>query len=101
LHTLRESDALAAKLRHRPGEPGRLQLRQAPAQLLSQQTPSTHSPDPHSAASVQSCPICFLPQESFPVASFAHARPGAQSESTLQAALQEPLLHKYGKQSMR
>ena len=36
------SGALAATFRHLPGELGRLQDWQAPAQAFSQQTPSTH-----------------------------------------------------------
>jgi len=82
-----------ATSRHWPGEPGKSQLRQGPLQLLSQHTPSTHCVESHSPESAQGCPFCFLPQESRPVASFAHAMPGAQSASVAQPGLHAPLLH--------
>jgi hypothetical protein len=63
---------------HRPGAPGRAQLRQAPEQALSQQTPSTHWFDLHSPAVVQTCPFCFGPHRLVVV---LHAMPAAQSAS--------------------
>jgi hypothetical protein len=85
------SDALAT-LRQRPGDPGSAQLRQGPVHSLSQQTPSTHCPETHSSVSLQDCPFCFFPQDSFPLASLAQAIPGAQSLSDEQDGLQAPLL---------
>jgi len=56
LQPLRGSAAPAATLKHWPGEPGRLQLRQAPPHELWQHTPSTHWSDSHSLGSVQGTP---------------------------------------------
>jgi hypothetical protein len=67
LQPLRGSTALAATFRHRPGEPGRLQLRQAPPQALSQQTPSTHWLDSQSLGAVQGTPGFVFPQLPFVV----------------------------------
>ena len=53
LHVLRGSAAPMAAFKQRPGEPGKLQSRQAPVQLLSQHTPSTHWPDWHRLGSTQ------------------------------------------------
>lgn len=92
LHCPRGSSDPLATLRQRPGDPGRAQLRQGPEHSLSQQTPSTHCPETHSSASLQDWPFCFFPQDSFPLASFAQAMPGAQSLSDEQDGLQAPLL---------
>jgi hypothetical protein len=61
-----------------PGEPGSAQLRQAPVQALSQQTPSTHWFDLHSPAVVHIWPFCFGPHRLVVV---LHAIPMAQSAS--------------------
>jgi hypothetical protein len=47
----------------RPGDPGRLQDRQAPLQALSQQTPWAQKPDSHSPPAEQAPPFVFLPHE--------------------------------------
>src|SRR5664279_1315493 len=56
LQPFRGSAALAATFTHWPGEPGRLQLRQAPLHELSQQTPPTHWLDSHWLGSVHDAP---------------------------------------------
>jgi len=91
---LRGSGDPLATSTHRPGEPDKAQLRHGPVQLLSQHTPSTHCPEPHSPESEQDCPFCFLPQESLPLLSGAHAMPGAQSASVAQVGLHAPLPHR-------
>ena len=87
LHVLRGSGAPTATFKHCPGEPGKLQLRHAPVQLLSQHTPSTHWPDSHWLASAQGCPFFILPQ--VPVVTplmvcCTHWCPSSQSVSVVQ-----------------
>ena len=96
------SGALLATFKHRPGELGRLQLWQAPAQLFSQHTPSTHWFDRHSLGLAQDCPFCFGPQEPVvtPFTVFStHWFPGAQSESSLQTVAHAVLVQRKGEQS--
>jgi len=101
VQVLRGSGAPAGTSTHCPGDPGSAQLRQAPWQLLSQQTPSTHSADSHSVASPQDWPFFFLPQ--LPVTPGApvktHAWPVAQSASLEHAPLHAPVVQRYGEQS--
>jgi hypothetical protein len=98
----RGSGAPLATFKHRPGELGKLQLWQVPAQLFSQHTPSTHWPETHSLALAQSCPFCFLPQEPvvtpFTVCS-THWFPGAQSESSVQICVHATPVQRKGEQS--
>ena len=68
---------------HLPRELGKEQLRQAPVQALSQQTPSTHWFDLHSLALPQGCPFCLRPQ-----LRLTQAKPVSQSASVLQAPVQ-------------
>jgi hypothetical protein len=68
---------------HLPSELGSEQLRQAPVQALSQQTPSTHWFDLHSLPFAQGCPFCLSPQ-----LRFTQAKPLSQSASTLHAPVQ-------------
>jgi hypothetical protein len=60
-----------------------MQLRQAPAQALSQHTPSTHWFEAHSLAAAQVCPRGLGPH-----VLFVHAAGGSQSASTLHALVQ-------------
>jgi len=62
LHTARVSAFPVPTIVHLPRDDGSAQLRQAPVQALSQQTPSTHCPDLHSAALPQLWPFCLGPQ---------------------------------------
>jgi hypothetical protein len=48
---------------HRPSEPERLQVLQAPSQALLQHTPWAQNPDSHSSAALHSAPFCFRPHE--------------------------------------
>ena len=102
LQVLRGSGAPPATFKHRPGEPGRLQLRHEPLQLLSQQTPSTHWPEAHSLEAEQGCPIPRGPHS--PVVTpftvcCTHWFPGRQSVSALQFLTQALLVHWKGVQS--
>ena len=80
---------------HLPCIPGTLQLRHAPAHAFSQQTPSMHCPDSHSAApSAQGCPSFFLPH--WPTVIWltevaTHRWPGWQSPSVRQVGLHAPI----------
>ena len=99
---LRGSAAPAAACRHRPGEPGKLQLRHAPVQLFSQHTPSTHRPDTHWLAAAQMWPFCILPQ--LPVVTplmvcDTHWNPSAQSWSVVQVLVHAELVQRKGEQS--
>jgi hypothetical protein len=87
--TLRESSAPAARLVQRPLEDGRAQLRQAPWQAFSQQTPSTQKFDAQSAFALQSWPGCLGPQ--LPM---TQACPAWQSPSCLHGVLQAPLMQR-------
>jgi hypothetical protein len=87
LHVLRGSGAPLATFMHWPGEFGRLQEWQVSAQAFSQQTPSTHWPDPHSPEPPQGCPFCRLPQTLLVTPSevcCTHLFGDAQSESSTQ-----------------
>jgi hypothetical protein len=79
--------------RHLPGDDGSAQLRHAPVQALSQQTPSTHWPDLHSLALPQLCPFCLGPH-----VPLTQAIPASQSPSTLQLTVHAPDVHKKGEQ---
>ena len=103
LQPLRGSAAPAATLKHRPGEPGRLQLRQAPLHALSQQTPSTHCLDSQSLASLQDTPGFFCPHVPVVVpfcALATHWWPDSQSASLRHEALQAPFEQRNGAQSI-
>lgn len=105
LQALRGSGSPAATLRQRPGEPGRLQLRQAPSQLLSQHTPSTHWPESQSSALAQAWPFLRFPQIPWvtpPTVLDTQAWPGSQTSLPLTSQLvsQAPLEQRKGAQSM-
>jgi len=96
LQVLRGSGAPLATFKHCPGELARLQLRQGPVQLFSQQTPSTHWPESHSLEAEQGCPIPRGPHS--PVVTpfmvwVTHWFPGRQSVSLVQILIQAPLVH--------
>lgn len=91
-----------ATFKQRPGELARLQLRQGPAQALSQQTLSTHWPDSHSVAPVQGCPGFFLPQVPLVTPLMVcdtHWCPASQSASLTQFWLHALLVQRKGEQS--
>jgi hypothetical protein len=74
-----------------PSDPATAQLRQAPVQVVAQQTPSTQCEFTQSASAVQDCPSTFWPQ--VPIvcpAGIEQVCPGAQSACTLQDSLQAP-----------
>jgi hypothetical protein len=71
-----------------PSDDGSAQLRQAPLQAFSQQTPSTQKPLRHSSGPLQVCPSFFLPQ--LPA---WHTLPSEQSASLAQNAMHAPALH--------
>ena len=103
LQPLRGSNAPAAMLRHWPGEPGRLQLRQAPPHALSQQTPSTHCLDSQSLGSAQDTPGFLFPHVPVvvPFCEVAtHWWPDSQSASTRHEPLQAPFEQRNGAQSI-
>jgi hypothetical protein len=52
-----------------PTRPARLQAEQLPSQALSQQTPSTQLPDPHSVPAAQMTPFAFRPDWQVPLPS--------------------------------
>ena len=62
MQTPRGSVLPAATVKQWPGEVARLQLRHAPVQAFSQQTPSTHCPVAHSLPPAQVNPSGFGPQ---------------------------------------
>ena len=98
----RGSGAPLAAFRHWPGEPGRLQLRQAPVQLFSQHTPSTHWPDSHWLESGHDCPFFRLPHTPVmppSVVCCTHWWPAWQSLSLVQFFTQELLVQRKGEQS--
>jgi hypothetical protein len=70
---------------HRPGALGSPQLRHAPVQALSQQTPSTQWLLAHSLAVLQTLPSLRGPQFLL-----THATPGAQSASLPHVTVQAP-----------
>jgi hypothetical protein len=84
----RGSGVLAGLGEQWPIDDGSAQLRQAPAQGPSQQTPSTQKPLPQSVALVQLWPIGFGPQ--LPL---THACPSWQSVSTVHVVAQAPFEH--------
>lgn len=91
LQTLRLSDVPAASGVHLPFVDASEQLRQAPVQAWSQQTPSTQNPDLQSAAAVHVPPFCLGPQ-----LLLTHAMPATQSASLAQTLLQAPAAQRYG-----
>jgi hypothetical protein len=74
-----------------PSEPGIAQLRQAPVQVVAQQTPSAQCPLMQSASAVQDWPGTLGPQDptELPVG-IVHACPGAQSAWVEQLSVQAP-----------
>ena len=87
----RGSGEPAATSTHWPSEPGRAQLRQAPWQVLAQQTPSTQLPDWQSLAALQVWPLLFCPQvPTFAPLLKAQELPEAQSLSLVQVPVQAP-----------
>jgi hypothetical protein len=91
--TLRGSTTPAGTGVQRPMAEGRAQLRQAPAQAPSQQTPSTQKLLTHSPAAVHGWPLGLGPQ--LPL---WQTWPATQSASAVQRAMQAPSLHRYGAQ---
>jgi hypothetical protein len=69
------------------------QLRQAEVQALSQQTPSTQKPLPHSAAAAQGWPFGLGPQ-----LPFWQDWPVTQSASLVQRSTHAPFTQRYGAQ---
>jgi hypothetical protein len=105
LQILRGSGSRSATFRQRPGEPGRLQLRQAPSQRLSQHTPSTHWPESQSSALVQTWPFLRFPQIPWvtpPTTLDTQAWPGSQTSVPLRSQLvsHAPLEQRKGAQSI-
>ena len=82
---------LARKLRSLAAEVE--QLRQAPPQAVSQQTPSTQKFDWHSLAAAHGWPGSLGPH-----APFTQARPTSQSAFVVQWAVQAPVTHRKGLQ---
>src|SRR6185437_5296327 len=78
---------------HMPGDEASAQLRQAPVQALSQQTPSTQNPERHSPAAAQVWPFSLGPQ-----LPFTQARPVSQSAFVVQRELHAPLTQAKGVQ---
>jgi hypothetical protein len=77
-----------------PSEPGTAQLRQAPVQVVAQQTPSAQWPFTQSASAVQVWPSTFLPQvPTVPPVATVQVCPGAQSAWLEQYSLQAPPVH--------
>jgi hypothetical protein len=74
---------------HRPIDEGRAQLRQAPPQAPSQQTPSTQKLLMHSAAAAHGCPLALGPQ-----LPFWQTCPATQSASLAQRAMHAPSLQR-------
>ena len=76
---------------HVPSEPGTAQLRQAPVQVVSQQTPSAQCALTQSASAVQDCPFTFCPQvPTVAPVGIVQLWPGAQSAWLEQDSVQAP-----------
>ena len=75
---------------HVPAPPATLQAWQVPQLAVPQQTPSTHWPLSHSGPAAHACPRRLSPHDPA-----VQLRPGAQSASLAQAALQLVPLHAY------
>jgi hypothetical protein len=74
-----------------PSEPGTAQLRQAPVQVVAQQTPSAQCPFTQSASAAQVWPSTFFPQvPSVAPAGIVQLCPGAQSAWLEQYSVQTP-----------
>ena len=74
-----------------PSEPGTAQLRQAPVQVVAQQTPSAQCPFTQSASAVQVWPSTFFPQvPTVPPVGTVQVCPGAQSAWLEQYSVQAP-----------
>jgi hypothetical protein len=86
--TPRGSMLPAATSVHLPGVDGSAQLRQPPAQAVSQQVPSTQWVELHSGPAEQGCPFCLGPHRPL-----TQAWPTSQSLSLRQTLLQEPSTH--------
>jgi hypothetical protein len=91
--TVRGSALPAAIDVHLPGAEESEQLRQAPVQAVSQQTPSTQWVERHSVLAPQGAPFGLGPQRPF-----THAWPESQSLSARQTLLHAPSAQLYGLQ---
>jgi hypothetical protein len=96
LQTFRVSTLFAAMGVHVPFADASEQLRQAPVQAVSQQTPSTQKPDAQSAAAVHVLPFVCLP---LPQLWFWQAIVGAQSAFVVHIVLHAPDAQVYGMHS--
>jgi hypothetical protein len=92
-HTPRGSTLPAAVEVHLPGVDASEQLRQAPVQTVSQQTPSTQWVERHSVPIEHGWPFCFGPHSPL-----TQAWPVSQSASDRQTLLQAPSTHLKGLQ---
>jgi hypothetical protein len=90
-HTLRLSTAPLASGVHLPFDDVSAQLRHAPVQAVSQQTPSTQKFDLQSVAFVQAPPFCLGPQ-----LPFTQAIPATQSVSAVHFLLHAPATQRNG-----
>jgi hypothetical protein len=94
LQTPRGSTVPAAIGEHLPIDDARLQLRHAPAQAVSQQTPSTQLLCWHSLEAVQAWPSCFGPQ-----VLLTQAMPTSQSALVAHVLVHAPVAQRNGWQS--
>lgn len=77
-----------------PSEPGTAQLRQAPVQVVAQQTPSAQCPFTQSASALQVWPSTFFPQVPTVLpAGIVQLCPGAHPAWLVQDSVQAPLAH--------
>ena len=91
---MRRGSALPAAMDvHLPSVATSAQLRQAPVQSESQQTPSAQWPFTQSAFAVQALPSLILPHDLL-----THAWPDSQSASTTQSLRHSPPAHRFGLQ---
>jgi hypothetical protein len=92
-HTPRGSTAPIVMGVQWPMADERAQLTHPPVQAPSQQTPSTHMFELHSASAAQAVPRLFLPHSPF-----TQACPLSQSASDLQLSVHSPSAHRNGAQ---
>ena len=91
LHTRCGSSRPAGTSTQRPGDPVRAQLRHAPSQALSQQTPSTQKFDWHSSFALHETPLPLLPHDPL-----TQALGFTQSSSLVQVVAQPEPVHMKG-----
>ena len=92
LQTLCGSAPPAAIDVHVPSDPGTAQLRQAPVQVVAQQTPSAQCAFTQSASAAQVWPSTFFPQvPTVPPGGTVQLCPGAHSAALEQYSVQAPL----------